>query len=105
MRDLEGKVAVVTGGASGVGRAMGERFAHEGMHVVLADVEQPVLDATVDELKAGGVEVTGIATDVSDLASVPVSRGAIQGRKAPRRPVPRLPSCPARSSPCGIHCG
>ncbi|MBI2704557.1 MAG: SDR family NAD(P)-dependent oxidoreductase [Actinobacteria bacterium] len=70
MKDLHGKVAVVTGGASGVGRAMGERFAREGMHVVLADVERPVLDATVDELKADGIEVTGIATDVSDLASV-----------------------------------
>ena len=45
---LEGRVAVVTGGASGIGRAMGERFAHEGMHVVLADVERAALDATVD---------------------------------------------------------
>jgi NAD(P)-dependent dehydrogenase (short-subunit alcohol dehydrogenase family) len=74
VRDLDGKVAVVTGGASGVGRALGERFAHEGMHVVLADVEQPALDATVDELKAGGVEVTGIVTDVSVLASVEALR-------------------------------
>lgn len=74
MRDLDGRVAVVTGGASGVGRALGERFAREGMRVVLADVEQPALDATVDQLRAGGAEVTGFATDVSDLASVETLR-------------------------------
>lgn len=70
MQSFEGKVAVVTGGASGVGRAMGERFARAGMHVVLADVEAPVLDQSVDELKADGISVTGVVTDVSDFASV-----------------------------------
>ncbi len=70
MRDLEGRVAVVTGGAGGIGRAMGERFAAEGMRVVLADVEQPVLDATVAELREQGLAVDGVVTDVADYASV-----------------------------------
>jgi len=70
MRDLEGRIAVVTGGAGGIGRAMGERFVAEGMRVVLADVEQPVLDATVAELQAEGHDVSGVVTDVADFASV-----------------------------------
>lgn len=76
IEDLTGKVAVVTGGASGIGRAMGERFAREGMKVVLGDVEQPVLDATVAALRADGLEVRGVVTDVSDLASVEALRDA-----------------------------
>jgi NAD(P)-dependent dehydrogenase (short-subunit alcohol dehydrogenase family) len=70
MESLAGKVAVVTGGAGGIGRAMGERLAREGMKVVLADVEQPVLDATVAELRAASLEVTGVVTDVADFESV-----------------------------------
>lgn len=76
--DLRGKVAVVTGGASGIGRAMGEAFLAEGMNVVLADVEAPALDATVAELKAAGTrdgaEVSGVVTDVSDYDSVEALR-------------------------------
>jgi NAD(P)-dependent dehydrogenase (short-subunit alcohol dehydrogenase family) len=49
---------------------MGERFATEGMSVVLADVEQPALDETVDELRARTLEVTGVLTDVSSYESV-----------------------------------
>lgn len=67
---LDGKVAVVTGGGGGLGRAMGERFAHEGMRVVLADVQRPVLDATVDDLRAQGFDVTGVVTDVSQWDQV-----------------------------------
>jgi NAD(P)-dependent dehydrogenase (short-subunit alcohol dehydrogenase family) len=79
---LEGRVAVVTGGASGIGRAMGERFAREGMHVVLADVERAALDLTVDELRdgAGGLDVSGIVTDVADFASVEALRDTVLDR-------------------------
>jgi len=73
---LEGRVAVVTGGASGIGRAMGERFARDGMRVVLADVEQPVLDATVAALRGDGLDVMGVVTDVGDFASVETLRDA-----------------------------
>jgi NAD(P)-dependent dehydrogenase (short-subunit alcohol dehydrogenase family) len=63
--DLTGRVAVVTGGASGIGRAMAEAFLAEGMQVVLADVEAPALEATAKEL-----DVLGVVTDVSDFDSV-----------------------------------
>ena len=65
MRDLEGKVAVVTGGASGIGRAMAAQFAADGMQVVIADVEAAALEATSGELG-----VVGVQTDVGDAASV-----------------------------------
>jgi NAD(P)-dependent dehydrogenase (short-subunit alcohol dehydrogenase family) len=67
---LDGKVAVVTGGGGGLGRAMGERFAREGMRVVLADVQAPALDRAVAELRDVGLEVTGVVTDVSSWESV-----------------------------------
>jgi NAD(P)-dependent dehydrogenase (short-subunit alcohol dehydrogenase family) len=65
MDDLAGRVAVVTGGASGIGRAMAARFAAEGMTVAIADVEPGPLEATARELG-----VAGIVTDVSDAGSV-----------------------------------
>ena len=70
MREFDGKVAVVTGAASGMGRAFAERFAREGMKVVLADIEEEALDATVAELRAEELEVTGVRTDVSSLEAV-----------------------------------
>lgn len=81
MHDLAGRVAVVTGGASGVGRALGQRFAAEGMRVVLADVEAPALDRTVAELHDDGLaEVSGVVTDVSDFDSVVALRDAVLDR-------------------------
>lgn len=70
MQDLKGKTAVITGGASGIGLAMAERFAAAGMKLVLADVEVPALDAAVTRLTSNGADAIGVATDVSDLASV-----------------------------------
>jgi NAD(P)-dependent dehydrogenase (short-subunit alcohol dehydrogenase family) len=70
MEELAGRVAVVTGGAGGIGRAIGERLAAEGMQVVLADVEAPVLDRTVGELRAQSYDVTGVVADVADYRSV-----------------------------------
>lgn len=76
MERLEGRVAVVTGGAGGIGRALGERFAAEGMKVVLADVRPGPLDRTVTELRAAGGEVTGVVTDVTRRESVEALRDA-----------------------------
>jgi NAD(P)-dependent dehydrogenase (short-subunit alcohol dehydrogenase family) len=65
MRELKGKVAVVTGGASGIGRALAGRFAREGMKVVLADVEEGPLAEARAALAQGGTEVVAFRTDVS----------------------------------------
>ena len=70
MKELKGKVAVVTGGAGGLGRAMAMHFAREGMHVALADIDQASLDVTAAELRALGVQAIGIRTDVSKAAEV-----------------------------------
>lgn len=70
MKDLNGKVAVVTGGASGIGRGMGEAFLERGMKVVLADLEAEPLALTVAELRERGGDVVGVDCDVSDSQSV-----------------------------------
>jgi NAD(P)-dependent dehydrogenase (short-subunit alcohol dehydrogenase family) len=70
MQTFEGKVAVVTGAASGIGLAMAERFAEQGMHVVLADVEPAALDAAVQRLRQREFDVLGVVTDVSSSESV-----------------------------------
>ncbi len=74
MDDLTGKVAVITGGASGIGRALAERFAHARMQLVLADIETAALDAAVDELRSAGADAIGVPTDVSDAAAVDALR-------------------------------
>ena len=66
MQDLEGKVAVVTGGASGIGRALTERFVAEGMRVVMADVEEARLVHEADRLAATGADVLAVLTDVTN---------------------------------------
>lgn len=70
MQDLEGKVAVVTGGAGGIGLAMTERFVAAGMRVVLADIEEEALSREASRLEATGADVTGVLTDVRDPAAV-----------------------------------
>lgn len=66
MEHLRGRVAVVTGAASGLGLAMSNRFAQAGMKVVLADIEAEPLDAAVRELRAAGHDPIGVVTDVAD---------------------------------------
>jgi NAD(P)-dependent dehydrogenase (short-subunit alcohol dehydrogenase family) len=70
MKEFNGRVAVVTGGASGIGRAMAERFAAGGMKVVLADVETGVLAQTEAEMKAAGATVVAVPTDVSSASDL-----------------------------------
>jgi NAD(P)-dependent dehydrogenase (short-subunit alcohol dehydrogenase family) len=70
MREFQDRVAVVTGAASGMGRAFAERFAREGMRVVLADIESSALDQAVAELRVQGFEVLGVRTDVMHLAEL-----------------------------------
>jgi NAD(P)-dependent dehydrogenase (short-subunit alcohol dehydrogenase family) len=65
-----GKVAVVTGAASGIGFALAERFARAGLDVVLADIERPALEAAEQKIAAIGVRTLAVPTDVSDEAAV-----------------------------------
>ncbi len=65
MEDLKNKVAVITGGAEGIGRAIALRAAKEGMKLVLADINADSLAITVAELEGQGAEVIGVPTDVS----------------------------------------
>jgi NAD(P)-dependent dehydrogenase (short-subunit alcohol dehydrogenase family) len=67
---FKGRVAVVTGAASGIGRGLAEKFATEGMRVVLADVEQSALEQAERELRDAGATVLGVRTDVSNEADV-----------------------------------
>jgi NAD(P)-dependent dehydrogenase (short-subunit alcohol dehydrogenase family) len=76
MKDVTGKVAVVTGGAQGIGRALAERFGGEGMKVVIADVIAESLERTAEELRGDGLDVTGVVTDVTSLESVEALRDA-----------------------------
>src|SRR3954471_7143742 len=80
MQEFAGRVAVVTGGASGIGLGMARRFAGEGMKVVIGDVEKDALDAAVAELGAAGAEVEGVVTDVSDAAQVQALADATMSR-------------------------
>jgi NAD(P)-dependent dehydrogenase (short-subunit alcohol dehydrogenase family) len=70
MKEFKGKTAVITGGASGIGRAMGELFALQGMNVVLADIEQAALEETVSALRGEGYNCEGVVTDVSQADAV-----------------------------------
>ena len=70
MKTFKGRVAVITGGASGIGRAMAELFARVGMKAVLADVESRALNQTARDIRSSGTEVLAIRTDVSKSSSV-----------------------------------
>jgi NAD(P)-dependent dehydrogenase (short-subunit alcohol dehydrogenase family) len=70
MRELGGKTAFVTGGASGIGLALGRAFAEAGMKVMLADIEADALAAAVESLRAFAPDVRGVVCDVTDPASV-----------------------------------
>jgi len=74
MNELAERVAVVTSGASGIGRGMAEAFAAEGMKLVLADIEEGALAQASAELAAEGAEVIGVECDVSKADAVEALR-------------------------------
>jgi NAD(P)-dependent dehydrogenase (short-subunit alcohol dehydrogenase family) len=70
MREFAGRVAVITGAASGIGKAIAELMAREGMKIVLADIDEYALDTAVEELRQKNLEACGLVTDVSSASSV-----------------------------------
>lgn len=70
MRELAGRTAFVTGGASGIGLALGRAFAEAGMNVMLADIETDALGTAVGSLNGFGLKVRSVACDVADPESV-----------------------------------
>ena len=70
MEEFAGKTAIVTGAGSGMGKAFALRWGGEGMNVVIGDIQEDALAATVAELEGAGVPVLGLRTDVSKLADL-----------------------------------
>ena len=70
MNELRDRVAVITGGASGIGRGVADVLAEEGMKIVLADVERPALEKAAAEMADAGADVTPVECDVSKAESV-----------------------------------
>lgn len=68
--DIKDRVSVVTGGASGIGFALATRFGSLGARVVIADVERRALDRAAEALRADGLDVLAVPTDVADKVQV-----------------------------------
>ena len=73
MRDVTGKTAFVTGGASGIGLALGQTFVEAGMKVMLADVEADALATAVKSLTNFGPDVRGVICDAAEKRVPPAS--------------------------------
>ena len=78
MRDISGKVAFITGGASGMGLAMARSFAAAGMKVAIADIEQDALDRVKAEFDASNAEVITLQVDVTDRAAMEAAAEATE---------------------------
>ena len=95
MENLNGKVGVVTGAASGIGRSMAERFCKEGMAVVLADIEEESLDEAVEQIAANGGKAIGVVTDVSSKEAV---------ENLANETIKKIWRCPCASQQCWRCC-
>ena len=82
MEDLSGKVAVVTGGGSGIGEALVQAFVAEGMQVAVADIERDAAERVAEEARGTGVNALAVPADVADARSVPALAAAIVGEAA-----------------------
>ena len=80
MKDLAGKIAVITGGGSGIGRGMAHAFADAGMHVAIGDIEPTAGAAVQAEIEAKGVEAMSARLDVVDRDAVQAFADSVYGR-------------------------
>lgn len=80
MKDMNGKVVVITGGASGIGLAMAETFGAQGARIVLGDIERDALDRAVERLEANGIEAIGVVADVAHFEQVEALAAAASAR-------------------------
>ncbi|HET9079074.1 MAG TPA: SDR family NAD(P)-dependent oxidoreductase [Trebonia sp.] len=80
MEEFAGKTAVITGAGSGMGKAFAQRWGAEGMNIVIGDIQQDALDATVAELAAAGVPVIGRRIDVSKPSDIEALADAAEER-------------------------
>ena len=80
IRDLGGKTVVITGGASGIGRAMADAFGAEGAKLVLADIEASALERAAEELAKEGLDVLPVPTDVTSAEAVDALADAARTR-------------------------
>ncbi|RJG46152.1 glucose 1-dehydrogenase [Mesorhizobium sp. DCY119] len=82
-----GKTAVVTGAGSGIGRASANRFAHEGAHVAVWDVNRRSIDDTVAEIRAAGGRADGFHVDIANMKSVEAAAKATIAALGPVRVI------------------
>ena len=80
MREVEGKTAFISGGASGIGRGMARAFANAGMKVMIGDIEQAPMQALVFELRQAGADADCVRVDVTDRDAVMAAADATQAR-------------------------
>jgi short-subunit dehydrogenase len=83
VQTLRGKRVLITGAASGIGKAIAQRFARDSAELVLVDLNQPLLDGTVSEIASGGTTVRGYRLDVTDTAGILALRDQIHRDAGP----------------------
>lgn len=83
MRTLTGKRVLITGGASGIGKSLAQRFAAEGADLILVDLNDALLQKTAAELSAGGRRVRAHAADVTDVAGIVALREQVNADGGP----------------------
>ena len=76
MESMDGRVAFITGAASGIGFALARRFARDGVGLALADIEAEALSASAGDLRSTGVRISSHLCDVANLASVETAGAA-----------------------------